>query len=98
MTSRFERFATQMDPRDFAAGPGMREELLNEAMAAANRVLAQGGLEGSAFMVDRLEVVQAPPDFSADQCQYRTVCQEVRVCTPDGICRREVRCFRECVA
>lgn len=97
MTSRFERFATQIDAREFAAGPGMREELLDQAMAAANRILAQGGPEGRAFMVDRLEVVQAPPDFNADQCQFRTVCQEVRVCDPDGTCHREVRCFRECV-
>jgi len=97
MPSRFERFATEMDAREFAAGPGVREELLDRAMAAANGILAEGDPAGPVFMIDRLEVVQAPAGFRAEQCQYRTVCQEVRVCDPDGVCRREVRCFRECV-
>jgi hypothetical protein len=97
MASRFDLFAMEMDATEFAAGPGMGEELLDRAMAAANSILAQGDPAGPAFMVDRLEVVQAPAGFGAEQCQYRTVCQEVRVCNPDGTCRREVRCFRECV-
>lgn len=93
MASRF----MEMDAQELAAGPGIRDELLDRAMAAANSILAQGDPDGLAFMVDRLEVVQAPAGFGAEQCQYRTVCQEVRVCEPDGSCRREVRCFRECV-
>jgi hypothetical protein len=93
MASRF----MEMDAHEFAAGLGIRDELLDRAMAAANSILTQGDSDGPTFMVDRLEVVQAPAGFGAEQCQYRTVCKEVRVCEPDGICHREVRCFRECV-
>jgi hypothetical protein len=93
MASRF----TEMEAQEFAVRSGIKEELLERAMAAANSILAQGDPDGPAFMVDRLEVVQTPIGFGSEQCQYRTVCKEVRVCEPDGTCHREVRCFRECV-